>query len=67
MCSGGISACVQWAFRGPLGVARFEKVGVVEGCLEVLCNVGDDWVKRCCPIVSSRGLDWRGECVMFGS
>ena len=55
-CIRGLKACGPWALSGPLGVTMFEWLGVAEGCLYMLGNVGDKGVKRNCPSVSGRGL-----------
>ena len=44
-----------------MGVTRFEEVGVAEGSLYMLGNVGDMGVKRYGPSVSGRGIDVRRE------
>ena len=50
-CNRGLTSCGPWAFRGPLGVTRFEEVEVTECCLDMLGNVGGRRVERCCPSV----------------
>ena len=60
-CNRGFKSCGPWALWGLLRVTKFEEVGVAEGRLYMLGNVGDKGVKRYCPSVSGRRIDVRME------